>query len=52
MTSGTVSVFGKPVSEYSKEELRKRIGMVMQRAQLFSGTIRSNLKAWRRKCIR
>ena len=43
-TSGTVSVFGKPVSEYSKEELRKRIGMVMQRAQLFSGTIRSNLK--------
>ena len=43
-TSGTVSVFGKPVFEYSKEELRKRIGMVMQRAQLFSGTIRSNLK--------
>ena len=43
-TSGVVSVFGKPVSEYSKEELRRRIGMVMQRAQLFSGTIRSNLK--------
>lgn len=43
-TSGIVSVFGKPVSEYSREELRSRIGMVMQRAQLFSGTIRSNLK--------
>ena len=42
-TSGTVSVFGRPVQKWPKQELRRQIGTVLQKAQLFSGTIRSNL---------
>lgn len=42
-TAGTVSVLGRPVGDYTKEALRAHIGTVMQRAQLFKGTIRSNL---------
>jgi ABC-type multidrug transport system fused ATPase/permease subunit len=42
-TGGMVKIFGKPIKEYSREELRKRVGVVMQKAQLFQGTIRSNL---------
>ena len=42
-TSGTVEVFGVPVKDYPAGDLRARIGIVPQRAQLFSGTIRSNL---------
>lgn len=41
--SGTVEIFGKPVQKWPKAALRGHIGMVMQKAQLFSGTIRSNL---------
>ncbi len=42
-TKGSVRIFGKPIKEYPREELRKKIGVVMQKAQLFQGTIRSNL---------
>ncbi len=42
-TTGTVTLFGKPVKEYSKNELRDLVGIVMQKALLFKGTIRSNL---------
>ncbi|MFT4144925.1 MAG: ABC transporter ATP-binding protein [Mobilitalea sp.] len=42
-TSGTITLFGKPVKEYSKSELRDLVGVVMQKALLFKGTIRSNL---------
>jgi len=42
-TSGTVSIFGRPVQEWPKKALRRSIGTVMQKAQLFSGTVRSNL---------
>lgn len=42
-SSGSVSVFGRPVAEYTKEALRAQIGVVAQKAQLFQGTIRSNL---------
>lgn len=42
-TKGEVSVFGQPIKEWGKEELRKSVGVVMQKAQLFAGTIRSNL---------
>lgn len=40
---GSVRVDGKDVREYSMEELREKIGMVMQKAVLFKGTIRENL---------
>lgn len=42
-TSGSVKVFGHDIREYDKESLRSKISVVMQKAQLFSGTIRSNL---------
>lgn len=42
-TKGTVRVYGRDVREYGKESLRGAVGMVAQKAQLFSGTIRSNL---------
>ena len=42
-TSGKISIFGKPIQEWGKEELRTHVGVVMQKAQLFQGTIRSNL---------
>ena len=40
---GSVRVDGMDVREYSLEELRDKIGMVMQKAVLFKGTIRENL---------
>ncbi len=45
VTSGSVSVGGKDVREYSLEALRNNVAIVLQKNQLFSGTIRSNL-AW------
>ena len=36
-------MFGHDIREYDKESLRSKISIVMQKAQLFSGTIRSNL---------
>lgn len=42
-TEGQISVFGQSVTDWEKEALRSSIGMVMQKAQLFQGTVRSNL---------
>lgn len=42
-TEGSVLLNGKNVKEYSFEELRHKIAVVPQKAQLFAGTIRSNL---------
>jgi ATP-binding cassette subfamily B multidrug efflux pump len=42
-TRGRVRIFGVDIKKYPKEQLRERIGVVQQKAQLFSGTIRSNL---------
>jgi ATP-binding cassette subfamily B multidrug efflux pump len=42
-SSGDVKIFGESVKEYSKDELRRFIGVVMQKSLLFKGTIRSNL---------
>lgn len=42
-TRGSVKVNGIDVKEYSLEELRGKIGIVMQKAVLFKGTIRENL---------
>ena len=42
-TGGRVSVDGVDVRDYDLPKLRERIGVVPQKAQLFSGTIRSNL---------
>ena len=42
-TSGEVFLLGRPVKEWDKETLRQKVGIVMQKVQVFSGTIRSNL---------
>ena len=42
-TEGSVEIFGHPVQNYPHEELRGKVSVVMQKAQLFGGTIRSNL---------
>ena len=42
-TSGTVLVDGMDVRDYPLDDLRRRIGMVLQHNVLFSGTIRENL---------
>lgn len=42
-TSGTVRIDGQDVRSYEPEDLRKKIGLVPQKAILFKGTIRSNL---------
>lgn len=43
VTGGRVLVDGMDVRDYPIEELRSRIGMVLQKNVLFSGTIRENL---------
>lgn len=42
-TSGQVLVDGVDVRSYPKEQLRNKIGIVMQKAVLFKGSIRENL---------
>ncbi len=42
-SEGVVYVDGKNVNAYKKDELRDKIGIVMQKAVLFKGTIRENL---------
>ena len=42
-TKGRVLVDGRDVRDYSLEELRRKVGVVPQKAVLFSGTIRENL---------
>ena len=47
-TEGVVSVNGRDVKSYDNQELRSKIGFVMQKAVLFSGTVRDNMK-WGKK---
>ncbi|MCX4306129.1 MAG: ABC transporter ATP-binding protein [Acetatifactor sp.] len=42
-TTGMVRVDGRNVRDYGMEELRQKVGMVLQKAVLFRGTIRDNL---------
>ena len=42
-TEGTVEILGRPAPDYPRDELRGRVNVVIQKAQLFGGTIRSNL---------
>lgn len=44
VTKGTVLVDGKDVRSFKYDALREKIGMVPQKAVLFSGTIRKNMQ--------
>jgi len=46
-TEGAVNVFGVNVNDIDNEQLRRRIGIVPQKATLFTGTIRENMR-WRK----
>ncbi len=43
-TSGQIRIFGKDIKDYDIENLRSHIGMVLQKAVLFKGTIEENLR--------
>lgn len=47
-TEGTVLLDGQNIEKYTRNDLRSRIGVVPQKAALFKGTIRDNLK-WGRE---
>ena len=44
VTAGEVAVFGEDVRKLTLESLRAAIGMVLQRAELFQGSIADNLR--------
>ncbi len=41
---GEVLVDGIPVKDYKLEDLRSKIGMVLQKSELFSGTVEENIR--------
>lgn len=43
-SSGSIKLFGHDIKDWDKNALRQKIAVVMQKTQLFSGTIKSNLK--------
>lgn len=43
-TKGTVYIDGIPVKDYTLDHLRDRVGMVLQKNSLFSGTVAENLR--------
>ena len=42
-TEGSVSVDGTDVKEFSLDELRRKVGIVLQKSELFSGSVKDNL---------
>ncbi len=44
ITDGELNVFGKPVNSVTEKFLRENIAIVPQKAELFKGTIRDNIK--------
>lgn len=44
-TEGEVRIDGRPIAEYDLDALRKKIGYVMQKSELFSDTVAANI-AW------
>lgn len=43
-TRGVIRVEGRPLAEWNAADLRRKIGLVLQDAFLFSGTVESNLR--------
>lgn len=48
MTRGEIYIDGVNVKDYRIEALREKVGIVLQKAQLFKGTIRDNIR-WGKK---
>ncbi|HFU3941488.1 TPA: ABC transporter ATP-binding protein [Streptococcus suis] len=43
VTTGQITLDGVPISQYSREDLRRQIGMVLQETWIKSGTIHDNI---------
>lgn len=43
LCSGSIKLFGHDIKEWDRQALRQKIAVVMQKTQLFSGTVKSNL---------
>ena len=43
-TEGVVEIDGRPIEEYELSALRRRIGYVMQKSELFSDTVEGNIR--------
>ncbi|MBQ7989770.1 MAG: ABC transporter ATP-binding protein [Oscillospiraceae bacterium] len=43
VTSGKIRIFGRDITDYSLDALRMAMGIVPQKAVLFSGTVRENI---------
>lgn len=48
VTKGEIYIDGVNVKDYRIEALREKVGIVLQKAQLFKGTIRDNIR-WGKK---
>ena len=46
-TSGSVLIDGKPVEDYSSQTLSKGIGLCIQKASMYTGSIVYNISLWR-----
>lgn len=44
LNSGSISIDGTPITEFTREGLRSEVGMVLQDTWLFSGTIMENIR--------
>ena len=44
ISSGVITIAGKDIRDYSKADLRRRIGLVLQDTFLFSGTVLENIR--------
>lgn len=44
VTEGDITINGKSIAEYSNDSLRSKIGYVLQKPTLFSGTIAENIR--------
>ena len=47
-TAGGIRIGGRDITSYTKEELRAKVGVVLQKPVLFAGTVRENL-CWGRE---
>lgn len=43
-TEGTVAIDGVPIGEYDLDALRQKISFVLQKSELFSGTVETNIR--------
>ena len=48
VTKGEIYIDGVNVKDYRIEVLREKVGIVLQKAQLFKGTIRDNIRWWKK----